>query len=191
MNSLEDGCYDPRQVTVAKGELDLTAIAKPESCAGITRPFASGLVNTDSTFRFTYGYAEARIWLQTGPGLWPAWWTDGQSWPNDGEIDVLEVFGSDTNPQYHYHYAGCDGSCAPGGETAVPGSSSGWHTYAVDREPGSITWYYDGRQVWSISGAVVTSAPQYLILNLAVTSQFAAAPAVMRVDYVRVYASKP
>ena len=80
----------PNQVTAGNGELDLTMIARTETCGGVTRSLASGIVNSDSTFRFTYGYAEARIWMPAGSALWPAWWTDGQNWPSDGEIDVVE-----------------------------------------------------------------------------------------------------
>jgi len=190
VNSLENDCYDPSQVTVAHGELKLSVIAKPETCAGVTRPFAAGLVNTETTFRFTYGYAEARIWLPAGSGLWPAWWTDGQSWPTDGEIDVMEVYDPSRNVSYHYRYGGCGNSCAPGGQTRIARSTSGWHTYALNWEPGAITWYYDGKRVWSFTGPAVVSSPQYLVLNLATNSTTPRVPAVMRVDYVRVYASK-
>jgi beta-glucanase (GH16 family) len=191
VNGSEAECYDPNQVTVGNGELDLTMIAKTETCGGVMRPFASGIVNSDSTYRFTYGYAEARIWMPAGSALWPAWWTDGQNWPNDGEIDVVEAYGTDSDVEFHYHYAGCGGDCGPGGQTSLLGSTSGWHTYAVNWQPGSITWYYDNVKVWSFTGSAVTSSPQYLILNLAAKSSSTVLPSVMRVDYVRVYATKP
>jgi beta-glucanase (GH16 family) len=191
VNTSEAQCYDPSQVSVANGELDLTMVSRAETCGGVTRPFASGIINSDSTFRFTYGYAEARIWMPAGTALWPAWWTDGQNWPNDGEIDVVEAYGTDSDVEYHYHYAGCGGDCGPGGQMSLPGSTSGWHTYAVDWQPGSITWYYDDVAVWSFTGSAVTQSPQYLILNLAAKSSLGTVPSVMRVDYVRVYTHKP
>jgi beta-glucanase (GH16 family) len=104
---------------------------------------------------------------------------------------VVESFGTDTDAEYHYHYAGCGGDCAPGGRGQVAGPTSGWHTYAVNWQPRSITWYYDGHQIGSFVGSAVTSSPQYFILNLATRSGSATVPSVMRVDYVRVYASKP
>jgi beta-glucanase (GH16 family) len=51
----ELNCYDPRQVGVAGGELDITAIAKPERCGGVLQPYATGLINSDGKFNFTYG----------------------------------------------------------------------------------------------------------------------------------------
>ncbi len=185
VNSSESACFDPRQVTVANGELDLTAVAR--SCNGYR--YASGMIQTNGKFNFSYGYMEARIWTPAGTGMWPAFWTDGQNWPTDGEIDILEAYGTD-NSEYHYHYAGCGGDCGPGGSVLVSGATKGWHTYAADWEPGSIKWYYDGRQVWQYTSGVVSS-PQFVILNLALNSNSAAVPATMKVDYVRVWRRVP
>src|ERR1035441_2093594 len=55
VNPGEVDCDDPRQVTVAHGELDLTLIAKKETCGGRTHRYASGIVTTDHTFSYTYG----------------------------------------------------------------------------------------------------------------------------------------
>jgi beta-glucanase (GH16 family) len=182
----ELNCYDPRQVGVAGGELDITAIAKPERCGGVLQPYATGLINSDGKFNFTYGAYEARVWLPGSNGKiadWPAIWADGQNWPDDGEIDVLEGLGGD--PCYAFHYAGGDAS----GCASIAGTTSGWHTYAADWEPGSLTFYYDGKRV-SQTTTGVTKAPMYLILNLSVSNTMAppaVVPATMRVDYVRVW----
>jgi len=181
VNSQETACYDPKQVSVQNGELDLVAVARP--C--LNWAFASGLVESNGKFNFTYGYMEARIWTPAGVGVWPAFWSDGQNWPQDGEIDVLEAYGTDRST-FHYHYAGCGGDCGPGGEVTVPGATTGWHIYAADWEPGVITWYYDGAKVWQYTTAI-TASPQYLILNLGLNSDQPAVPATMRVDYVRVW----
>jgi beta-glucanase (GH16 family) len=186
VNGAETECFSSDQLRQANGELDLTAIARTTSCGSYTKPYVSGLVNTNGKYNFTYGFMEARIWTPAGNGMWPAFWTDGQSWPANGEIDTLEAYGTD-NSTYHFHYAGCPGSCGPGGSVNVSGATSGWHTYATDWEPGSITWYYDGVKVWQFTGSAVTSQPMYLILNLALNSTSSAVPATMRVDYVRVW----
>ena len=184
-NSLEQDCYDPRQVSVAHGQLTITAIAQRETCAR-SQPYTSGLITTDGKYSFTYGVLAARVWAPgRGSSIadWPAFWADGQQWPKDGEIDVLE--GSHGSACWHFHYP----RGAPGGCTTVDGAAAGWHTYAADWEPRAITYYYDGRRVGRVTTGV-TSKPMYLIVNLAVSSTEsppAIAPATLRVAWVRVW----
>ncbi len=182
VNSYEQECYDPAQVSVANGELDLTAIAEAETCGGVTRPYASGIVTTDGLFSFTYGYMEARIWLPGSGEIadWPAFWAVGQNSPPDGEIDLVE--GRNGLACAHFHNsAGALGTCESGTFTG------GWHTFAADWEPGSITFYYDGTEIYEDTSGI-TSAPMYLILNLALDgSPSNTVPATMRVDYVRIW----
>ena len=183
VGSSELECYDPNQVTVANGELDLNLISKAERC-GSSRPYASGMVNTNGKFSYTYGDLEARVWLP-GTGAisdWPAVWTDGQSWPADGELDVME--GLSGQACWHFHDTqGGPGACS---SATVTG---GWHTFGADWEPGTVTYYYDGKPVATINSGI-TSSPMYVILNLAVDKSNSGplqAPATMRVDYVRVW----
>jgi beta-glucanase (GH16 family) len=189
VNGNERACYDPQQVIERNGELDLVATAGSCTAAnGMTYPYHSGLIESNGKFNFTYGVFEARIWTPAGRGMWPAFWSDGQIWPNDGEIDTLEAYGTD-NSQFHYYYPGG----GPGGSANVPGATAGWHTYTTDWEPGIITWYYDGRKVWQLTnanlaaGQTISSSPQYLILNLGLNSAQSMSPAALRVDYVRVW----
>src|SRR5205085_1398075 len=85
-------------------------------------------------------------------------------------------------PVVIYNFTGCGGSCGPGGSVVVPSATTGWHTYAADWEPGVITWYYDGQQVWQWTTSV-TSSPMYLIVNLGLSSKQSAVPATLKVDY--------
>ena len=184
VNSSELECYDPNQVAVANGELDLSLIRKTESCGGQSHPYASGMVNTNGKFSYTYGYLEARVWLSGSSGIsnWPAVWTDGQNWPADGELDVME--GLSGQACWHFH----DPQGGPGNCSAAT-YAGGWHTFGADWEPGSVTYYYDGAKVATIS-AGITSSPMYVILNLAADNGNSGplqAPAAMRVDYVRVW----
>ena len=62
------------------------------------------------------------------------------------------------------------------------GSPPGFHTYAVDWRPGSVTWMIDGAAVFctidtGLTGKRVPDVPMYLILNLAVSNGTKAAPA--------------
>ena len=184
VNTSELECYDPNQVTVANGELDLNLIKKTESCGGQSHPYASGMVNSNGKFSYTYGYLEARVWLSgtTAISDWPAVWTDGQSWPTDGELDVME--GLSGQACWHFHDPqGGPGNCSKATYTG------GWHTFGADWEPGRVTYYYDGTAVATLSSGI-TGSPMYVILNLAADNGNSGplqAPATMRVDYVRVW----
>ena len=185
VNSGELECYDPRNVRVQDGTLQLSLIGRPTAGGGKPRPYVSGMINSDGKFQFTYGLLEARLWLP-GQGRvltdWPAFWADGQNWPADGEIDVVEGLGGEAC--WHFDYPGrAPGGCHPGNY------ANGWHTFGADWEPGSITYYYDGHVVGTLRSGI-TSAPMYLILNLATANAYGIpvrVPATMRVCYVRVW----
>ena len=190
VNTAELSCYDPAQVRVSGGMLHLTAerLSSPrQGCVlrnGSPAQYASGLVQTNSDYRFTYGYVEARMYLpgpSGHPENWPAFWTNGQSWPRDGEIDVMEVLGGE--PRWHFHHSG--GSQGSKFDLVTP--KAGWHTFGALWEPGRITFYYDGREVGSTTQGV-TSSPHYIILNHALSSSISGpvvTPSTLRVDYVR------
>jgi beta-glucanase (GH16 family) len=176
----EYNCYSPTQVTEARGELDLTVSARSCEVKGIWYPYRSGIVESNHKFNFTHGYIEARMWLPAGAGLLPQFWSDGQNWPYDGEIDVVEDDGTD-NPSFHYHYSGG----VYGRSVTVAGATAGWHTFAASWNASRIRWFYDGRQVGQTRPA--RDAPMYLILDLATDSRSAPVPNRLRVDYVRVW----
>lgn len=183
VNSIEQDCMDPSLVNVSGGVLTLSAIAKQETCGGVTQPYASSIVTTNGKFSFTYGFMEAKIWMPGNGSIsdWPAFWAVGQNWPTNGEIDVVEGLGG--SAQVHFHYAG--GTLGP--LTGTGTYTGGWHTFGADWEPGSITFYYDGVDIGSFTNGI-TSAPMNLILDMAVSSESpAVAPAAMKVDYVRVW----
>ena len=146
-------------------------------------------------FQFTYGYAEAQMTLPTNSGViahWPAWWLDGQSWPMDGEIDIME--GLSGHAAWHYHYdsgGGLDSHPIGGNVNTSPGT----HIYGVNWYPGHLDFYYDGTRVASASnaslsgGATISSSPMYLILDCDGGS--GPVPQTVVVHYVRVFQSAP
>jgi len=186
VSDLEDDCYDPSQVVQSGGVLSLNLIKKATSCDG-GNDYSTGAVSTAGKYTFTYGLVEARIWVPASQGQvanWPAFWTDGRHWPADGEIDIAEGLGGQMCAHLHNseHPSGIGPGCPPGLY------AGGWHTFAVDWEPSSLTFYYDGKDIGSVTQGV-TSAPMFLVLDYATGTAGGPtlAPATMKVDYVRVW----
>ena len=192
VNSDEDDCYDPAQVAEGDGALSLILIRKSENC-GIADPlYASGLVSTRGKFSFTYGFVQARVWLPgtTGnPGYvanWPGVWTDGQNWPEDGEIDIAEGINGQVCAHFHNAANSSQGLSAGDGTGCPDGIyTGGWHTFAANWEPGIITYYYDGVDIGNVTSGI-TSAPMFLVLDYAAGNPIQV-PDTMKVDYLRVW----
>jgi beta-glucanase (GH16 family) len=56
-------------------------------------------------------------------GAWPSFWTLGPSWPNQGEIDIIEGVNFMTNNQATLHTSGEYDTC-----TIIPASENGTTT---------------------------------------------------------------
>lgn len=210
----EQQYYRSDNMTVEDGNLVITA--KNDGYGG--KPYTSGRVYTQPTFTQAYGRFEARMQLPTGDGIWPAFWmmpagSDYGTWASSGELDIMEARGrlpEEVAGTIHYGKAAPNNKSTgatydfPSGE-----SIAGYHTYAVEWEPGEIRWYVDGNLFqtannWESTGAgqpdkyaypAPFDKPFYMILNLAVGGAFdgnrlpdaSKIPATMKVDYVRVY----
>jgi beta-glucanase (GH16 family) len=191
--------YQPQNVSVSNGVLSLTA--QKQQASGFS--YTSGMISSGpacdgcaSRFTFTYGSMEMRAKIPAGQGLWPAFWTlpADLSWPP--EIDVFEILGNaphEINLTYHWPNGTGDGA-QKGNAWDGPDFSAGWHTYAVDWEPGSLTWYVDGVERFRYTGVTVVSKPMYLVANLAVGGDWpgppdasTSFPAVYQIDFIRVW----
>ncbi|KAH9043852.1 concanavalin A-like lectin/glucanase domain-containing protein [Lactarius pseudohatsudake] len=67
-------------------------------------------VRIQSQFSFTGGLVIMdSVHMPTGCGTWPAFWTNGPTWPQTGEIDIVEGVNDYTNNQATIHTnSGCD-----------------------------------------------------------------------------------
>jgi beta-glucanase (GH16 family) len=192
-----------------KGNLVITARQADgsQSCYYGQCEYTSARLLTQGIYTVQYGLVEARIKVPAGAGLWPAFWLLGSNigeagWPGCGEIDVMENVGRNPNTLYGtIHGPGYSGASGLGGTTVMTDPlSAGYHVYAVEWKPDSVTWTVDDKQYFTAAAADV--APNewvfnhdfFVILNLAVGGSFGGAvspdtafPAAMAIDYVRVY----
>lgn len=182
--------YAPDEVAVRAGCLHLNSQQRPR--AG--RLYTSGAVDTKGKYFFLYGRVEMRARLPRGRGVWPACWLlpEDRSWPP--EIDVMELLGQEPTALHMTNYWGTVADHhLNSGLYDGPDFSQGWHTYALEWEPGLIRWYVDGSQEF-ISTEGVPDKPMYLILNTAIGGDFAGSPDKSTplpqrydIDYVRVW----
>ena len=177
--------------------------------------YTSGRINTYHLHAFTYGRVEARIRVPQGQGFLPAFWmmSDDESygsWPKSGEIDIMEILGSDTDTLYGTLHYGNPHLQNQGIYDLSSGDfATEYHVFAVEWEPGEIRWYCDDTcyyttNYWysAMDGQEPNEYPApfnqpfYIILNVAVGGNWPGDPdettlfdesAQMRVDYVRVF----
>ena len=116
----------------------------------------------------TYGRWEFRARTDKGRGFGSAilLWPESERFPQDGEIDIMEV-PSETRDRAHFivHFAG------PGGSDKVYGSYaeddfSQWHTFAVDWLPDRIVYYVDGVERFRVTDRnIIPDKPMHLAMQ--------------------------
>lgn len=212
-NELQEYTTSTDNVFVKDGALHLKAIKTTYDNGN--EYYTSGKVKTQNKKDFMYGRVEVRAKVPKGQGLWPAAWmmpTDesyyGQ-WPKCGEIDIMEVLGSQTYISYstiHYGepHAEQQGIYEPFGQDFA----KDYHTYVVEWEPGEMRFYTDDYPVLKVNDwfTAVTGEDEkpypapfnqtfFVQLNLAVGGTWPGNPdettnfdnAEFLIDYVRVY----
>ena len=173
---------DPANVSVVNGQLVLTLASATSGALVNTNP-----ATASKGFLYTYGYAEASITFPSVNGHlvnWPAFWTECQDWENGGESDIAEVLNSQMTTNYHYRVKGVD---SPQSSGPIAGNWTGKHRYGMLWTPGLQAIYFDGVLVHTRT-TNVTTAPQYLILNIGNGQGNAIeVGGKVLVDYVRVW----
>ena len=178
--------------------------------------YTSGLVETKAeAIAFKYGRFEIKCKLPIGTSLWPAFWLwgGGGATGRAGEIDILELFNT-AKPIFTTSVH--NGRQKARVDVAIDWDITKWHTYAVEWEPTVIKYYIDDRLVRVYERFKRTDCnkqngvfqpgryrrnrafprEQWMVLriNLAMNPAIdqtklrqAVFPAIMEVDYVRVY----
>jgi beta-glucanase (GH16 family) len=177
----------------------------------LSNQYTSGRIQTRDTFTHAYGRFEARMKMPVGRGLWPAFWLLGAdegattTWPESGELDVVEYLGQEPlvvhGSAHGPGYSGANPITATYELPGPDGFDDAFHVFAIEWDEARIAWLVDG-QVYQVmtpddlpAGTEwVFDHPFFLILNLAVGGNFPGPPdastvfpQTLLVDYVRVY----
>lgn len=169
----------------------------------------SGMLRSKWTGK--YGYYECCMKAPRGRGMWPAFWLNPQdsNWPP--EIDILEIVnnGRDTTGNsFHFLHDGKGAKDDADVETKLDkwGSyrpafdyADGFHTFAVEWTPDTVTHFVDGVLVVKRHFAWVHNdgkdgGDAHVLLNLAVGGSWPGPPqspdefpAALEVKYIRVW----
>ena len=146
-----------------------------------------------------------RAQLPAGQGLWPSFWLlpEDNSWPP--ELDAMEMLGNLPNTLVTTVHSQVSGAAqhssthyTTSAGTSVANMTTGFHTYGVDWEPDTITWYFDGQKVFQTATPADLNKPMYMIADLAVGGYWPGSPnaatqfpAQMQIDYIRAYQADP
>ncbi|MDF1604957.1 glycoside hydrolase family 16 protein [Nocardioides sp. YIM 152315] len=156
---------------------------------------------TESSFRFKYGFAAARMKFHQERGQHAAFWMQ----PADGmgggaEIDVIEWFGRrpHTGLASYVHYADGDDKVKSGGWIEDPGQygKKWWkryHVFSVEWTPEKYVFRIDG-QITSVLEEGIAEVDEFLILSnlssnyeLELLPKESDLPQTTLVDWVRVW----
>jgi beta-glucanase (GH16 family) len=207
--------YQAANMQISNGNLIISAVK--ETVIGPTTPSDA----TPKTFNYTSGRIEsktnfsassvnpkiriaARIKLPSGYGMWPAFWSYGDPWPTQGEIDILEARGQEEfKYQTNYFYGKTvNRNLVRGAEGFVTTDVSlqtCYHLYEMIWSQNSLQFYFDGQLIKTNNGGYVPSLfgkTERITLNLAVGGNFFSGfdpsliqTGAMYVDWVKVFRS--
>ncbi|MBT8321382.1 MAG: glycoside hydrolase family 16 protein, partial [Eudoraea sp.] len=157
--------------------------------------YSSARLNTANKLAWKYGKIAARIKLPYGEGIWPAFWMLGANidenggdtpWPQCGEIDILELYGSkdDGVIEVNLHYADKRDKHASMGAVSYKLDSGrfadDFHVFELEWDEEEISWLVDGVKFASLPIASEELSEFhrefFLLLNIAVGGSFAGRP---------------
>lgn len=196
----------PENVEQSEGTLKIKAILLQR---GDTKEYLSTRMVTRGKAAWQFGRIEVRAKLPSGVGTWPAIWmlpTDNVygGWPNSGEIDIMEHVGFDANVVHGTVHTGAFNGAQGtqrGGQTTIPTALDAFHVYSIDWNADRILFSVDEQIYFRFNNSGKGSDEWpfdqrfHLIMNIAVGGTWGGQrgvddsgfPAVMEVDYVRVY----
>jgi len=203
--------YRSENASIVDGKLVITA--KNESFSG--RQYTSARLTTKYRGDFRYARIVVSAKMPSGVGTWPAIWMMPTmnaygTWPNSGEIDIMEYVGYDPNVVHttiHTAKFNHNINTQLGYSKRIENAETEFHEYEIIWSPGSIESFVNGERYGQFAYSAAFNQDVdyhrafpfdqlfYIILNVAVGGNWGgqqgvnaeAFPTAMEVDYVRVY----
>lgn len=143
-----------------------------------TGKFFNRTLDTDGKFEQRYGYFEMEARLPRGKGTWPAFWLFAHPGKRRPEIDIMEAYPGGVAPWGYRDDAGVSRPTAYGATVWLDeGLSAGnkqfdagkdlsarFHKYAVKWEPQRQTFYFDGKEIFTVEASMTDH--MYILLDL-------------------------
>ena len=159
---------------------------------------------------WTYGWFEAKLKVSDARGSWPAFWMMPQNyktWPGDGEIDIMEYAISTQGKNRSSSSIHCNAFNHMKGTQkthvqSVANAATEYHVYACEWTADDMKFYIDGNLHLTVKNDGQGYdhwpfyTPFYIKFNMAWGGNMGGTvnedelPAVMEVDYVRVFQKK-
>lgn len=170
----ERAFYTESGVTVSSGQAHMTVKSVPNWILinGKYYGLSSGVMTTRDSFAMKPGdFAQARLRVPKGDGLWPAFWAtaaDG-SWPP--EMDFFEFFDTNIDSRPYFSYLNQAGEWSGPSQYGdmLTDYRGAFHVYGIYWRPdGMLIPYIDGIARPEVGKHADTTKPMFIILNLAV-----------------------
>jgi beta-glucanase (GH16 family) len=171
-----------------------------------TAKYMTGCIQTKGKFSFKYGKLEVRAKLSQGQGSWPAIWLLGENgtWPDNGEIDVMEHLNFDTifyQTMHSYYIDKLNHRKDPQYFTTAAFNANDFNVYGMEWFADRIDLFINGKKTFSYPKILNDTTgkqwpfdqPFYIILDQALGGNWPGPvnkndlPQQMIVDWVRVY----
>lgn len=129
-------CLTPSNVALSDGTLKITSKRQATTCPdGSVQPYSSGFIGSRDVGRFypLEGTFTVRAKVPHAQGIWPAFWLRHRNGASVAEVDVMEMFHSQTpgKASHALHLDGKINSANGSFPLETPTAAPGWHEFSV------------------------------------------------------------